>query len=261
MKLKQKAALLLACIMMVGIVGIMSPTEAKAAGEKNTFTLIVPGDINFTADGWNDIGIIGVSNVSIEEGKKISLSIEDGATGRTLKKLGDATKTVSYEVRKGTAASSEAFGGSLEFTDNGTQEIGAVVIDLAGAGAGNYEDTINFTAALQSDGVKISDVFNESTEWEMVLQDKIEYVITYKMVGGNFVFQKLLCDGTDCTERFKDSCPVTNSNPSFTFDFAGTGTVTLNTATNEYTRTGETPKMISFKVNGIELIDTMTDKT
>lgn len=149
MRLKQTSALLLASAMLVGSVGIMNPTEVRAADATNTFTLTVPADTNITTSGWNDIGSVGVSNVSIAADKKISVTIGGGATGRALKKTGDASKTVGYEIKKGNATTSEAFGTSLDFTANGTQAIGADVASFAGKPAGNYTDTITFTATLK----------------------------------------------------------------------------------------------------------------
>lgn len=149
MRLKQKVALLLTGIMIVGSIGMLNPTEIKAAGETNTFTLTVPADTNITAIGWNDIGNVGVSNVSIESGKKIEVTIDGGATGRNLTNTTDSSKKVGYEVKKGTSASNEAFGDSLEFTANGTQALGAVVSDFSSADEGTYEDNINFTAELK----------------------------------------------------------------------------------------------------------------
>lgn len=148
MNMKRRISMLLAGVMMVGTIGTLGTIPASAAGETNTFTLTVPADTNITAIGWNDIGNIQVSNVSIASDKKISVTIENGATGRTLKKTGDDSKTVGYEVKKGTSESNEAFGDSLEFTADGTQAIGAVVSDFSGAANGTYEDTINFKATL-----------------------------------------------------------------------------------------------------------------
>lgn len=149
MRLKQTSALLLASAMLVGSVGMMNPTEVRAEGATNTFTLTVPADTNITTSGWNDIGSVGVSNVSIAADKKISVTIGGGATGRTLKKTGDASKTIGYEVKKGNATTNEAFGTSIDFTANGTQAIGAMVNSFTGKPAGNYTDTITFTAKLE----------------------------------------------------------------------------------------------------------------
>lgn len=142
--------MLLAGVMMVGTIGSLGTVPASATGETNTFTLTVPADTNITKSGWNDIGSVGVSNVSIAAGKKIEVTIADGATGRNLVNTASSGKKVGYEIKKGNATTNEAFGDKLEFTANGTQAIGAVVnaTQFAAAEAGTYEDTINFTATL-----------------------------------------------------------------------------------------------------------------
>lgn len=150
MNLKRRISMLLASVMMVGTVGTLGAVPANAAGETNTFTLTVPADTNITKSGWNEIGSVGVTNVLIESGSKIKVEIEGGATGRKLKKQGDESKTVDYEIKKGSTSAGDAFGEKLEFTADGTQAIGAVVSDFSEAANGTYEDTINFKATFVS---------------------------------------------------------------------------------------------------------------
>lgn len=121
----------------------------SGSGAANTFTLTVPAEVPITGAGWNDIGNV-VIEADIASDKKVVVTIEDGATGRTLKKDGASEKTIGYEVKKGTLAPGEDFGTALEFTGSGTQAIGAVVngTDFAEAAAGTYEDIITFTAEL-----------------------------------------------------------------------------------------------------------------
>lgn len=246
MRLKQKVALLLTGIMMFGTVGIMNPTEAKAAGATNTFTLTVPADTNITAIGWNNIGNVGVSNVSIEDGKKISVSIDNGATGRTLKKTGETSKTVGYEVKKGTLASNEAFGTSLDFTGNDTQALGAVVADFSTAEVGTYEDTINFTAELKNAGATLADVMTTGAKcklsvWQTVENAMMEFTYEKKdtgfevvdvTLGGNTIKSQLgsMCNSQvvdDHTIKFgiNDNFDLTInvSNGTYTFRDAGFG--------------------------------------
>lgn len=173
MRFKQKAALLLAGVMLAGSIGMMNPVEVKAGGETNTFTLTVPADTNITSAGWNSIGSVGVSNVSITSGSKIEVKIDGGATGRNLKNTADGSKTIGYDIKK---SSSAAFGEKLEFTANGSQTIGAVVSDFSSAEEGTYEDTVSFTATLVSGSVTYdrtdgtgtlsSDSLGSATTWE-----------------------------------------------------------------------------------------------
>lgn len=100
MRLKQISALLLASALLVGSVGMINPTEVRAEGATNTFTLTVPADTNITKSGWNAIGNIQVSNVSIASDKKISVTIENGATERNLVNTTDNNKKVGYEIKK-----------------------------------------------------------------------------------------------------------------------------------------------------------------
>lgn len=148
MRLKQKVALLLAGIVTIGSVGFMNPVEVKAA-TNNSFTITVPANVNIYNNGWNSIGTVNVAG-TIATDKKITVSI---ATANDFK-LKNETNEVAYTIKKTSNAAAAIT--SLDFAANdvnatggASQSIGAYVESFTGKPAGNYTDTITFTAKLE----------------------------------------------------------------------------------------------------------------
>lgn len=148
MRLKQRGALLLASIMLIGCVEIMNPVEARAT-TADSFTITVPANVNIANNGWNSIGNVNVAG-NIAADKKITVSIattngfklksENNEVGYTIKKTSnDKSPTTSFDF----AAD------DVNVTGGASQSIGADVDSFTGMPAGNYTDTITFTAKLE----------------------------------------------------------------------------------------------------------------
>lgn len=149
MTLKKFGALLLAGAMMTGTIGVMSPTQAKAATPANTYTMTVPADMDIQNSGWNSLGNIEITG-KIDEAKKVTVTATTandfaltsevgGSVAYTLKKAEtDTAATTSFEFD---AASINAEGGE-------SQTIGVDVADFSGKAAGAYTDTITFTGTM-----------------------------------------------------------------------------------------------------------------
>ena len=149
MTLKKFGALLLAGAMMTGTLGVMSPTQAKAATPANTYTMTVPADMDIQNSGWNSLGNIEITG-KIDEAKKVTVTATTanhfaltsevgGSVAYTLKKAEtDTAATTSFEFD---AASINAEGGA-------SQTIGVDVADFSGKAAGAYTATITFTGTM-----------------------------------------------------------------------------------------------------------------
>lgn len=149
MRLKKFGALLLAGAMMTGTIGVMSPTQVKAAIPANTYTMTVPADMDIQNSGWNSLGNIEITG-KIDEAKKVTVTATTandfaltsevgGSVAYTLKKAEtDTAATTSFEFD---AASINAEGGE-------SQTIGVDVADFSGKAAGAYTDTITFTGTM-----------------------------------------------------------------------------------------------------------------
>lgn len=181
MRQKQKGALLLAGVMIVGSVGIMNPATADAAQTESTFTLTVPADTNITGSGWNDIGNVTVSG-EITSSQKVTVTITDAGLEKTEKYLtktgltGEAldTQKVKYELKTGNSTANDVITSSgisfsaadVKVEGGKSQAIGAEV-DAASYNAaenGVYEDTISFTAAIEKNITANSITLEECTE-------------------------------------------------------------------------------------------------
>lgn len=202
MRLKKFGALLLAGAMMTGTIGVMSPTQAKAATLANTYTMKVPANVDIQNSGWNSLGNIQITG-SVDSGKKVTVTaattndfaLKNGnnSVSYTLKKAeNDTNATTSFEFD---AASINAEGGA-------SQAIGVDVADFAGKPAGNYTDTITFTGTMDAGSSSGGGTGSgEKTPGDILTCDNLEI---------SFV----LCSA----ERFKSKL-INNHNGTFTFQY------------------------------------------
>ena len=162
MRLKQRIALLLVCVMMVGTIGMMNPTQVQAetpTPPTNDYTLTVPAETTLAYDG-SAVALtngLKVSGGDWEDGKKVTVTATSAgdwqlsATGATTKihyglyATTDATETTtSWDFSKTDAA-----------VTGTTKTIYSKIVasEYQSAEAGDYSDTITFTAALKSAAV------------------------------------------------------------------------------------------------------------
>ena len=158
-RLKQRIALLLVCVMMVGTIGMMNPTQVQAetpTPPTNDYTLTVPAETTLAYDG-SAVALtngLKVSGGDLEDGKKVTVTATSAgdwqlsATGATTKihyglyATTDATETTtSWDFSKTDAA-----------VTGTTKTIYSKIVasEYQSAEAGDYSDTITFTAALKS---------------------------------------------------------------------------------------------------------------
>lgn len=147
MRLKKFGALLLAGAMITGTIGVMSPTEAKAATPANTYTMTVPANVDIQKSGWNSLGDIKITG-PVDSLKKVTVT----ASTTNDFNLVDGTNSVSYTMKteeNGSEQKSFEFdAASINAEGGASQAIGVDVADFAGKPAGTYTDTIQFTGKM-----------------------------------------------------------------------------------------------------------------
>lgn len=153
MTLKKFGALLLAGAMMTGTLGVMSPTQAKAAAPANTYTMEVPANVDIQKSGWNALGDIKITG-SVDTGKKVTVT----ASTTNNFALKNGNNSVSYTLKKAendtnTTTSFEFDAASIKAEGGASQTIGVDVEDFAGTPAGTYTDTITFTGTMSEDSL------------------------------------------------------------------------------------------------------------
>lgn len=145
MTLKKFGALLLAGAMMTGTIGVMSPTQVKAATPASTYTMTVPANMDIEKSGWNSLSDIQISG-SVDSIKKVTVT---ATTTNGFKLMDAAGNSVSYTMKtkeNGSEQKSFEFDAASINEGRASQTIGVYVEDFAGKPAGTYTDTIQFTA-------------------------------------------------------------------------------------------------------------------
>lgn len=265
MRLKKFGALLVAGAMMTGTIGVMSPTQARAA-ETNTYTMTVPADTAIQSAGWNSLGNITITG-TVDTGKKVTVTAE--TTNNFALKGGD--NSVPYTMK--TASTDKEAKTSFEFdaasinAGSASQTIGVDVEDFSGKAAGTYTDTITFTGTMSDDGSiggtpQASDVFNEGAQVEVRLSDgRYRYGICFVYDNETYTCNKVTIDDADQTDTYKEFCTAEKNEKSFDFTFGNTE-MTVDTANNTYQiiYVGSVTSDISldgFLINGTDIKDSL----
>lgn len=271
MRLKKFGALLMAGAMLVGTIGGMSPTQAKAA-ETNTYTMTVPADTVIESAGWNSLGNIQVTG-TVDTGKKVTVTAT--TTNNFALKSGD--NSVSYTMK--TAYEDEAAKTSFEFdaasinaAGGASQAIGIDVTNFSGRPAGTYTDTITFTGTMSDTGstggtTQASAVFNEGAQVEVRLLEEYgqHYCFFLKYENNTYSCYKVTSKMTDSltgeidvTERWASYCTAEKDGNSFGFNFA-VNKLTVDTTNNTYqiTTDGFSYSLEGFLINGTDIKDSL----
>lgn len=176
MRLKKFGALLLAGAMITGTIGVMSPTEAKAATPANTYTMTVPANMEIQNSGWNSLGDIQITG-PVDSLKKVTVT----ASTTNNFNLVDGTNSVSYTMKtaeNGSEQKSFEFAAASINADGGaSQAIGVDVADFAGKPAGTYKDTITFTGTMTEALAWSED------DWLYVYMENDEYQLNFDYIS------------------------------------------------------------------------------
>ena len=137
---------------------------ANAEGETVTsdYTLTIPATLAVENSGWNSIGDLTATG-TLAQGKKLNVT----ATSENSWKLTSGENTVAYKLcgeteKEKTYADAAATTsldiskGSLEQTGGFSVPIGIVVEDYSTKPAGDYSDTVTFTASVESASVPVT---------------------------------------------------------------------------------------------------------
>ena len=150
---KRTTIMLCAAVMAVPMVfsaNAIAPNDTKpgqyydyaSISASSDYTLTIPASFDIKNSGWNEIGEIKAGG-TLEEGKKLVVT----ATSENDWALKSGENEVSYEMMNYEDDSAPAT--LWEFTDlPASQSIGINVEDYKGMPAGNYTDTVTFTASV-----------------------------------------------------------------------------------------------------------------
>ena len=190
MTLKKFGALLLAGAMMTGTIGVMSPTQAKAATPANTYTMTVPADMDIQNSGWNPLGNIKITG-SIDDAKTVTVT---ATTAHNFALTSEADESVSYTLKKAetdtAATTSFKFdAASINAEGRASQTIGVDVEDFAEKPAGNYTDTITFTGKM-SEVLAWSENDLLRVDFEVNNHEYTLGFVLYELKSGTIKYQK-----------------------------------------------------------------------
>ena len=183
MKQKKLATIALVAAMAIGTLGFSVP--AKAADNSTDYTITIPATLTVAQSGWNATDGITAqvkSGDTFDTGKK--LTVTAASTNSWALKSGN--NSVGYNLATATGTySSNATPASWEFSatdlnaDGGkTNPMGIIVEDYSSKPAGTYQDTVTFTASVESAAKKLTltgsyDVY--STDESVTKSLEIEY--------------------------------------------------------------------------------------
>ena len=227
MRLKKFGALLVAGAMMTGTIGVMSPTQARAA-ETNTYIMTVPADTAIQSAGWNSLGNITITG-TVDTGKKVTVTAE--TTNNFALKSGDNSGSDTMK----TASTDEEAKTSFEFdaasikAGSASQTIGVDVEDFSGKAAGTYTDTITFIGTMSDAGStggtpQVSDVFKEGAQVEVRLLENDGFSMvshsyfSFKYENNKYRCDKVEIEGQNYTDNYGSSCTAQRNEQSLEFN-------------------------------------------
>ena len=154
----RKTSAMLCAITVMTAPMTFSSFVANAEGETVTsdYTLTIPATLAVANSGWNSIGDLTATG-TLAQGKKLNVTatsenswkLTSGENTVAYKLCGETEKTKTYADAAATTAldiSKE----SLEQTGGFSVPIGIVVEDYSTKPAGDYSDTVTFTAKVES---------------------------------------------------------------------------------------------------------------
>lgn len=161
MKMKKLTSIALAAALAIGTFGFSVPAKATEPTTTTTdYVLTIPATLNVKDAGWNATDGITANNSThnFDTGKKLSVTATS-EHGWKLEADG-VTDTVSYNLAasgdNSSTYSSTADPASWEFSaaelnaeSVAKKDMGIIVEDYSNKAAGNYQDTVTFTAKVE----------------------------------------------------------------------------------------------------------------
>ena len=166
MKIKKRIlSLALAGTMALGLMPGMTMT-ALADGD-TSYTLTIPSTLTVSGSGWNDAGGISATG-TLASGKKLTVT----ASSENSFKLKSGNNEVGYTLA--TASTDTAATTSWEFTELSStatkKGMGIIVDDYSTKPAGTYQDTVTFTAKVES---AVPEYYNKLTKINDNFSDQV----------------------------------------------------------------------------------------
>ncbi|MBR1700408.1 MAG: hypothetical protein IJ716_00485 [Lachnospiraceae bacterium] len=156
MKKKQLTAIAMAGVLAAGVLSY--GVSAQADGYSTDYTITIPATLNVADAGWNATSGITANNSTnnFDTGKKLAVTAES-TNGWKLKSDG-VSDTVGYNLATADGTYNENAAPALwEFSaaelneaSGTTKAMGIIVEDYSNKAAGNYSDTVTFTAKVES---------------------------------------------------------------------------------------------------------------
>ena len=171
MKKKQLTAIAMAGVLAAGVLSYGG--SAQADGYSTDYTIDIPATFTVADAGWNaTIGITANNSTSNFDSSK-KLTVTAASTNSWALVSGD--NSVGYNLATATGDySSTATPASWEFSaaelnaESGTNKgMGIIVENYDEKPAGNYTDTVTFTAKVESDAVAVTGIVLDKTSLEL----------------------------------------------------------------------------------------------
>ena len=193
MKMKKLTSIALAAALAIGTFGFSVPAKATESTTTTTdYVLTIPATLNVEDAGWNATDGITANNSTnnFDTGKKLSVTATsehdwklaaDGVTdtvGYNLAASGDNSSTYSSTADP---ASWEFSAGELNAESGANKGMSIIVENYDEKPAGNYTDTVTFTASVENAGPTLAGV---------TLTDGTGVVIKYNCGGASTVYFK-----------------------------------------------------------------------
>ena len=154
---------------------------ANADGETVTsdYTLTIPATLAVENSGWNSIGNLTATG-TLAQGKKLNVTatsknswnLTSDANTVAYKLCGDTEKEKTYAEATDTT-SLDISKESLEQTSGFSVPIGIVVEDYSEKPAGDYSDTVTFTAKVENAVTTRTVTFNTDTDGKTINKDGV----------------------------------------------------------------------------------------
>ena len=255
MKIKKRIfSLALAGALALGLVPAFSMT-ALADGDTSTYTLTIPSTLTVAKSGWNATDGISATG-TLADGKKLTVTASS-ANSWALKSGGNS---VGYNLATATGIySSSATPASWEFTEltdtATTKPMGIIVEDYSTKPAGNYQDTVTFTASVKAANVSLSDFKEDGAVLQVAFKqtDNKPLSVTLKNDSGTVSCTEYKFNGYNGS---MSQLTVSLSGDKLTISKKGsTGTAQLEFDLNNstYSMVQMVKEVTAVSVNGIDI--------
>ena len=238
----------------LGLLPAISSPALAAEGD-TSYTLTIPSTLTVANKGWNATDGISATG-TLDSGKKLTVTAT--SANRWALKSGD--HSVGYNLATATGTySSSATPASWEFTEltntATTKPMGIIVEDYSTKPAGNYQDTVTFTASVEAANVSLSDFKENGAVLQVAFKqtDNKPLSVTLKNDSGTVSCTEYMFNGRNGS---MNQLTVSLSGDKLTISKKGsTGTAKLEFDLNNstYSMVQMVSEVTAVSVNGIDI--------